>query len=104
MDFGSYKVFSWYQRMISVFTKHMTEDLYDVDMFTHDVTQEIFIETDPQNIDEDDFVYFQIALIYLVRDDMLIEHFSTEGLAVLHAELIHNGEQYFVNKVIFKEV
>jgi hypothetical protein len=105
MDFGSYKIFSWYQRMISVFTKHMTEDIdvYDVDMFTHDITQELFIETDPQNIDEDDFVYFQMALIYLVRDDMLMEYFGPEGLSIIHAELMNKAEHYYVYKEIFKE-
>ena len=104
MDFGSYKIFSWYQRMISVFTEHMTEDLYDVDMFVHDIIQELFIETDPQNIDEDDFVYFQMVLILLVRDDMLMEHFGVEGLCVIHAELMNKAEQYYISKVIFKEV
>lgn len=106
MDFGSYKIFSWYQRMISVFTKHMTEDIdvYDVDMFTHDITQELFIETDPQNIDEDDFVYFQMALIYLVRDDMLMEYFGPSGLCIIHAELMNKAEHYYVYKEIFKEV
>lgn len=87
-----------YLVMRHAFNTHDLEELYDVDMFVSDVAHELFIETDPQDIDEDDYLIFQEALILLVRDDQLADHYGTEGLVILHAELMDAGEHYYVNK------
>lgn len=91
-----------YQNMISLFDSK-SEGLYDVDMFVTDVCDMLFIETDPQDIEEDDFLIFQEALILLVRDDVLLDHFGLSGLCILHAELMDKGESYYINKVIFQK-
>ena len=100
------QIYNMYTKMLNVFTKNMAEDtdIYDVDMFTKDIWNSCFTATDPQDIDEDDFVVYQAALIMLIRDDLLLQHFGFEGLAVIHAELMHCGEQYFINKALAKEV
>ena len=93
-----------YNRMMEVFTGHISdEEEYDVDMFRKDICDSLFIETDPQDIDEDEFVVFQEALILLVRDDQLLNWFGLAGLCILHADLIHDGENYYVNKTCWKE-
>jgi hypothetical protein len=94
-----------YINMINVFIKstELQGTLYDVDMFTTDIWNTCFPATDPQDIEEDDFVWYQEALMMLIRDDLLFEHFGYEGLAIIHAELMHCGEQYFINKVLAKE-
>ncbi|MBP5594502.1 MAG: hypothetical protein J6Y02_03905 [Pseudobutyrivibrio sp.] len=92
-----------YLCMLKVFTDHCENSLYDVDMFTHDVCKTLFTETDPQDIDEDGFMYFQEALILLVRDDLLLNYYGLSGLSVIHAELMNHAEHYYVFKVIFKE-
>jgi len=89
-----------YQVMSKVFNAHGNEGLYDVDMFVFDVTHELFAETDPQDIDEDDYLTFQEALILLVRDDLLADYFGTDGLTVLHTELMNAGEHYYVYKEV----
>ena len=92
-----------YNRMVEVFVEHTYEnDYYDVDMFCHDLCKNMFLETDPQDIDEDDYLVFQKALILLVRDDMLLDWFGLSGLCIIHAEMISNGEHYYENKEIFK--
>lgn len=93
-----------YINMINVFIRNADHAFYDVDMYTKDVWNECFPAEDPQDIEEDDFVWYQEALMMLVRDDLLFKHFGYDGLAVVHAELMHCGEQYFVNKVLAKEV
>lgn len=94
--------FGMYEQMMKVFTSNTVNDeFYDVDMFDRDITKELFVETDPQDIDEDDYLTFQKALILLVRDDMLLNWFGLDGLCILHAELMDSGESYYVNKVIF---
>lgn len=79
------------------------DDFYDVDMFRTDICNDLFTETDPQDIDEDDYLPFQMALIMLVGTPELVDEFGYDGLAVLHAELIHDGENYYVNKTCWKE-
>lgn len=93
-----------YISMITVFLNNANDTLYDVDMFTTDIWNTCFPATDPQDIEEDDFVWYQEALMILIRDDLLFEHFGYAGLAVIHAELMRYGEQYFINKVLPKEV
>lgn len=76
-------------------------DAYDVDMYIYDVIHHIFNETDPQDIEEDDYLIFQAALILLVRDDVMLYHFGLEGLAIIVAELLDKGKHYYINKEIF---
>lgn len=91
-------------RMMEVFTEHTSNgEEYDVDMFRMDICDSLFVETDPQDIDEDEFVVFQEALILLVRDDQLLNWFGLAGLCILHADLMHDGENYYVNKTCWKE-
>ena len=92
-----------YLGMRKVFIDNVCDELYDVDMFTHDVCEALFTETDPQNVDEDSFMYFQEALILLVRDDLLFDYYGLGGLSVLHAELMNSGEHYYIHKVMWKE-
>lgn len=97
-----------YTNLVGMFDNNTTTlyngnmPFYDVDMFRHDVQELLFTETDPQDIDEDDFLTFQECLILLVRDDTLLDHFGLDGLAVLHADLMNDGEAYYINKVLFK--
>jgi hypothetical protein len=96
------KEYQVYQTMKDILIAN-EEDFYDVDMFCHDITKELFTETDPQDIDEDDYLIFQEALILLVRDDLLLDYFGLSGLCILHAELMDTGESYYVNKVCLHE-
>ena len=94
-----------YLDMRKVFDEHSTAtNIYDVDMFTHDVCEAFFICEDPQDIDEDDFMYYQEALVLLLRDDLMLNYYGLDGLSVIHAELMYRGESYYVNKVLLKEV
>jgi len=96
------KEFEMYNCMREVFTANTVNgEFYDVDMFDRDITRKLFVETDPQNIDEDDYLFFQEALILLVRDDLLLSWFGLDGLCILYTELMDSGESYYVNKVIF---
>lgn len=88
-----------YKTMMNVFNAN-EEDIYDVDMFMHDITHTLFTERD---IDEDEHLEFQAALILLVRDDTLLFYYGCNGLVILHADLMNYGERYYVDKVIFKE-
>ncbi len=90
-----------YTNIVGIFDMNCAE-FYDVDMFRHDIREALFIEEDPQDIEEDDFLIFQECLILLVRDDILLDHFGLNGLAILHADLMNDGEAYYINKVIFK--
>lgn len=96
-----------YKIMMNIFNENCdiedTEDIYDVDMFMHDITHALFTEEDTQDIDEDEYLEFQVALILLVRDDSLLSYYGRNGLVILHADLMNYGENYYVNKVIFKE-
>lgn len=97
------KPYGMYNRMMEVFVEHAYEDdIYDVDMFCYDLCKNMFLETDPQDIDEDDYLVFQEALILLVRDDMLLDWFGLTGLCILLPEMMDKGEHYYVNKEIFK--
>ena len=93
-----------YNKMMKVFHDNViSDDIYDVDMFRKDICDNLFVCTDPQDIDEDEFLTFQEALILLVRDDTLLDWFDLLGLSMLYAELMHDGENYYVNKVMFKD-
>lgn len=93
-----------YHSMINCFyMKDNPFDFYDVDMFRQDICDSLFTETDPQDIDEDDYIPFQMALIMLIRDVNVAGYYGIDGLAVLHAELMHDGENYYVNKTCWKE-
>lgn len=94
-----------YERMISLIVDHIVYNnkSYDVEMFRKDILDNLFVCTDPQDIDEDDYLVFQAALILLVRDDLLLQWFGLSGLCILHADLMHDGENYYVNKTCWKE-
>lgn len=99
MEYGLYNF------MLGIFVEHTINenDFYDVDMFRKDILDNLFVATDPQDIEEDDFLIFQEALILLVRDDLLLHWFGLSGLCVLHADLMNDGEHYYVQKVCWKE-
>ena len=78
-------------------------DIYDVDMFRHDILEKLFTETDPQDIDEDDYLIFQMILVYMIHDEDIFRYYGPTGCAVLHADLMHDGENYYVNKTPWKE-
>lgn len=90
--------------MMKIFNDNIIpDDFYDVDMFREDICDNLFVCTDPQDIDEDEFLTFQEALILLVRDSVLLNYFGLAGLSMLHAELMHDGENYYVNKACWIE-
>ena len=91
-----------YNRMVEVFVENAyKDDIYDVDMYCSDLCKNMFLETDPQDIEEDDYLTFQEALILLIRDDMLLDWFGLSGLIIIQTEMLYYGEQYYENKVIF---
>ena len=93
-----------YNRMMKIFIDNVISyDIYDVDMFRKDICDNLFVCTDQQDIDEDEFLTFQEALILLVRNDTLLNWFDLIGLSVLHTELMHDGENYYVNKTCWIE-
>lgn len=93
-----------YNKMRQVFLDHANPyDIYDVDMYCSDLRKSIFIKTDQQDIDEDDYLVFQEALVLLVRDDMLFNWFGLSGLVIIQAEMLHYGKQYYENKIVFKD-
>lgn len=93
-----------YNHMMGIFVhRTMNGEFYDVEMFRKDILDNLFMCTDPQDIDEDFFLVFQEAIILLVRDDLLLQWFGLSGLCILHADLIHDGENYYVNKACWKE-
>ena len=89
-----------YKAMMAIFSAHEDEEVYDVDMFVHDIELRLFTMSDPQDIEEDDFLNFHLALVLLVRDDLLLRYYGYNGLAILHAELMNSGEGYYVNKEV----
>ena len=97
------KPYEIYNRMMEVFVEHTSEnDFYDVDMFCYDLCKNLFQETGLQDIEEDDYLTFQEALILLVRDDMLLYWFGLTGLCILLPEMMDKGKHYYANKEIFK--
>lgn len=91
--------YEMYNRMMKIFYDNVIpDDLYDVDMFCKDICDSLFICTDPQDINEDEFLTFQEALILLVRDDTLLDWFDLLGLSMLHAEMMDYGKTYYINK------
>ena len=88
-----------YNEMRQVFIDNAEpDDIYDVDMFCSDLCKNLFLETDLQDIEEDDYVTFQEALILLVRDDMLLDWFGLSGLCIIQAEMSSNARHYYMNK------
>lgn len=88
-----------YNKMRQVFIDNAKQDdIYDVDMFCYDLCKNLFLETDPQGIEEDDYVTFQEALILLVRDDMILDFFGLSGLCIIYIEMSSNGKHYYENK------
>ena len=86
-----------YNRMMKVFHDNViSDDIYDVDMFCKDICDNLFVCPDQQYANEDEFLTFQEALILLVRDDTLLNWFGLLGLNILHAELMHYGENYYM--------
>lgn len=93
-----------YNKMRQVFLDNVKPgDIYDVDMFCSDLCKSLFLETDPQDIGEDDYLVFREALILLVRDDMLLDWFGLAGLCIIYTEMSSNGENYYINKTCWKE-
>ena len=88
-----------YNRMMKIFYDNVISDvIYDVDMFCKDICGNMFVCIDPQDINEDEFLTFQEALILLVRDDTLLDWFDLLGLSMLHAEMMDYGKTYYINK------
>lgn len=85
-----------YKTVMKIFNENCdpenTEDIYDVDMFMHDIIHTLFTE---RNIDEDEYLEFQGALILLVRDDTLLLYYRCDGLVILHTDLMNYGERYY---------
>lgn len=96
------ETYAMYNRMIEVFVEHTYEnDYYDVDMFCCDLCKNMFQETDPQDIEVDDYLMFQQALILLVRDDMLLDWFGLTGLSIIYADMLDYGERYYIYNETF---
>lgn len=106
MDMTEYRL---YNHMMGIFVQRtmngeLNGEFYDVEMFRKDILDVLFVCTDPQDIpDEDYYLVFQEALILLVRDDLLLHWFGIPGLCILHADLMHDGENYYVNKTCWVE-
>ena len=91
-----------YNRMMKVFHDNViSDDIYDVDMFCNDLCKNLFQETDPQNINTDDYLVFQQALVLLIRDDMMLHYFGLAGLSVIYADMLDYGERYYIYNEIF---
>ena len=88
-----------YGRMMETFVEHTNEnDFYDIDMFCDDLCKNLFVCTDPQDINTDDYLVFQQALLLLVRDDMMLHYFGLAGLSVIYADMLDYGEKYYILK------
>lgn len=95
------EVYEMYNRMMEVFNNNViSDDIYDVDMLCNDLCKNLFQETDPQNIETDDYLVFQQALVLLIRDDMMLHYFGLAGLSVIYADMLDYGEQYYILKEI----
>ena len=89
--------YEMYNRMMKTFVEHIYEnDYYDVDMFCDDLCKNLFVCTDPQDIETDDFLVFQRALVLLIRDDMMLHYFGLAGLSVIHADMLDHGKRYYI--------
>ena len=96
------KPYEMYNRMMEVFVEHTSEnDLYDVDMFCYDLCKNLFVCTDPQDIDTDSYLVFQQALVLLIRDDMMLHYFGLAGLSIIYADMLDYGERYYIYNEIF---
>lgn len=95
------EVYEMYNRMMEVFNNNViSDDFYDVDMFCDDLCKNLFVCTDPQDINTDDYLVFQQALVLLIRDDMMLHYFGLAGLSVIYADMLDYGEQYYILKEI----
>lgn len=95
------EVYGMYNRMMEVFNNNViSDDIYDVDMFCDDLCKNLFVCTDPQDINTDDYLVFQQALVLLIRDDMMLHYFGLAGLSVIYADMLDYGEQYYILKEI----
>lgn len=95
------EVYEMYNRMMEVFNNNViSDDIYDVDMLCNDLCKNLFVCTDPQNIETDDYLVFQQALVLLIRDDMMLHYFGLAGLSVIYADMLDYGEQYYILKEI----
>lgn len=105
LDQNEYRVNRIYDAIVlGIFIpKYVQASVYDVDMFRYDIQQALFTETDPQDIDEDDFLIYQQVLVMLVRNELVWKYYGIQGTTILLLDLLNDGEAYYVNKVIFKE-
>ena len=86
-----------YNRMMKVFHDNVIPDgIYDVDMFCNDLCKNLFVCTDPQDIETDDYLVFQQALVLLIRDDTMLYYFGLAGLSVIYADMLDYGERYYI--------
>lgn len=90
-----------YNKMRQIFLDNVKPgDIYDVDMYCHDLCKNLFVCTDPQDIDTDYYLVFQQALVLLIRDDMMLHYFGLAGLSVVYADMLDYGERYYIYKEI----
>lgn len=91
------EVYRVYNIMMETFVEHTYEnDCYDVDMFCNDLCKNLFVCTDPQDIETDYYLVFQQALVLLIRDDMMLQYFGLAGLSVIYADMLDYGERYYI--------
>lgn len=99
------EVYGMYNRMMKTFVEHTYEnDYYDVDMFCNDLCKNLFVCTDPQDINTDYYPVFQQALVLLIRDDMILHYFGLAGLSVIYADMLDYGERYYIYNEIYNEI
>lgn len=93
------EVYRMYNRMMETFVEHTNEnDFYDLDMFCDDLCKNLFVCTDPQDINTGDYLVFQQALLLLARDDMMLHYFGLAGLSVIYGDMLDYGERYYILK------
>lgn len=68
------------------------EDIYDVDMFIHDVKE---IDWSEHKGNEDWSCYFTEALILFIREINPYEYYGTTGLSIILVELMNWASEYF---------
>lgn len=94
------EVYRMYSIMMETFVEHTNEnDYYDVDMFCNDLCKNLFVCTDLQDIETNEYLVFQQALVLLVRDDMMLHYFGLAGLGVIYADMLDYGEKYYIYNI-----
>lgn len=78
------------ETLLDIFETGSAEDLYDVDMFIHDVTERFIV-----CLGAETQVVFQSALIDFVRKHEPYEHFGSSGLFIIVAELTEWAKDNF---------